>query len=259
MSENVQADEDHPVGIGTKMWRLAREIGLVLIFGLILSVLIRTFVAQVFSIPSGSMENTLKIGDRVVVQKISKFQRGDVVVFSDHAHWLSDQPQAQDRGPLGKALEFVGVLPDTGTNHLIKRVIGLPGDTVECCSTEGRLSVNGVEIPESEYLYTDAEGNMVAAADVPFKVVVPRGTMFVMGDHRNASRDSRCYLSDVSNTSYTGATAFVPTENVVGTAWVIIYPFEHGRFFSTPDAFANVPDPPPAPDRAVIEPEGVGC
>ncbi|NLT31133.1 MAG: signal peptidase I [Propionibacterium sp.] len=236
-----------------------REIVLVLFFGLLLSVLIRTFVAQVFSIPSGSMENTLQIGDRVVVQKIAGFDRGDVVVFSDHAHWLSDQPQAPERGTVGKALEFIGVLPDTGTNHLIKRVMGLPGDTVECCNTEGKLTINGEPIDEAEYLYATPEAGMVAPADVPFKVVVPEGRLFVMGDHRNASRDSRCYLSDLSNTGYTGETAFVPIENVVGTAWAIMFPFENGRFFSTPDAFAHVPDPPPAPDRAVIEPEGVGC
>lgn len=259
MGKTKQADEDLPTGRGSKLWRLTREVILVLFFGLLLSVIIRSFVAQVFSIPSGSMENTLQIGDRVIVQKIGNYQRGDVVVFSDPANWLSDHPQTPERGAVGRALEFVGILPDTGTNHLIKRVIGLPGDTVECCNTEGRLTVNGTSIDESAYLYATPETGMVAPSDVEFKVVVPKDRLFVMGDHRNASRDSRCYLSNLAINGYTGEPAFVPTRNVVGTAWAIMYPFENGRFFSTPEAFAEVPDPPPAPDRAVIEPEGVGC
>lgn len=257
MHESTSAPEEF-VGRGTVVWRLIREIVLVLILGLLLSVIIRTFVAQVFSIPSGSMENTLQVGDRVVVQKIGTFERGDIVVFSDHAGWLSAQPQTPERGPVGKALEFVGVLPDTGTNHLIKRVVGLPGDTVECCTTDGLLAINGVAIDESSYLYTTANGP-VAPADVPFKVTVPADRLFVLGDHRNASRDSRCYLGDVSLNASRGDAAFVPIRNVVGTAWAIMFPFENGRFFSTPEVYSTIPDPPSAPDRAVIEPEGVGC
>ena len=108
----------------------------------IVASLLRGFVGQMFLIPSISMENTLQVDDRVVVEKLSGIKRGQVVVFKDPGGWLTGST-ARERGPIGKAFQFVGVLPDTSTEHLIKRVIGLPGDHVVCCDAAGRLTVNG--------------------------------------------------------------------------------------------------------------------
>ena len=115
-----------------------------------------------FIIPSPSMESTLLVGDKVVVQKITDFQRGDIVVFGDPGGWLRNA-QSQERGPVGKAFEFVGVLPDTSTGHLIKRVIGMPGDKVICCDKQGLITVNGQALDETSYLYRDAAGEQVVS------------------------------------------------------------------------------------------------
>lgn len=256
------ADEDEfPVGVGTRIWRWTREILVVLVLGVLLSILLRTFVAQVFEIPSGSMENTLQVGDRVVVQKITDFHRGDVVVFADPAHWLSDQPQPDERGAFGQVLEFIGLLPDNSTGHLIKRVVGMPGDKVECCDADSRMTVNGVPVDEQEYLYVDPMTHeQVAASEFPFSVTVPEGHLFVMGDHRNASRDSRCYLNDVSLTGPKGSSAFVPVDDVVGKAWFIVFPFDRFTGFSTPSAWDHVPNSlEPPPKQAEINGAEVTC
>lgn len=242
-----------------KVGSLARELIIVVVGAIIVSSLLRAFVGQMFLIPSGSMENTLMIGDRVVVQKITDFHRGSVVVFEDPGHWLGDT-QADERGPLGQALEFVGVLPDTSTGHLIKRVIGLPGDRVKCCDTEGRISVNGQPLTETSYLYTGPDGSQVDPSDIDFEVVVPKDRIFVMGDHRNASADSRCHLSDLAVDQPKGAIAFVPIDEVVGPAFAIVAPFDRARLLKVPDTFAKVPPPAkPAPAQAVIKPAGVTC
>ena len=122
-----------------------KELLAVVIGAVIVSSLLRGFVGQMFLIPSPSMENTLVRDDRVVVEKISSIKRGQVVVFRDPGGWLNE-PAAPERGPVGKALQFIGVLPDTSTEHLIKRVIGMPGDHVVCCDTRGRISFSLVEI-----------------------------------------------------------------------------------------------------------------
>lgn len=234
------------------------ELVVIIVGALIISALLRAFVGQMFEIPSGSMEHTLDIGDRVVVSKITDFERGDVVVFTDSQQWL---PEGLDRRVgFGRALEFIGVLPSTSSNHLIKRVIGLPGDTVECCDASGRLSVNGHPLDESSYLFTD-NGVQVQPAAVEFKVVVPAERIFVMGDHRNASSDSRCHLADILNDGRPrGAAAFVPIDDVVGPAVAIAAPLDRLSLIRDPQVYEAVPDATqPAPDQAVIEPEGVGC
>ena len=248
-------------GAGRQLGSLLKEIAIVVIGAIIVSSVLRAFVAQPFVIPSGSMENTLQIQDKVVVQKVTDFSRGDVVVFVDPGNWLGSDYGAAERGPVGQALEFVGLLPDTSSQHLIKRVIGMPGDTVTCCDADQRITVNGTPLEEGAYLYRGSDGEPVAPAAVPFSVVVPAGRIFVMGDHRDDSRDSRCHLADVPyGGGPIGADAFVPVEDVVGPAFLIAAPFDRFQRIEVPDSFAAIPDADaPPPEQAVIEPQGVGC
>nr|WP_198423767.1 signal peptidase I [Microlunatus antarcticus] len=234
-----------------------RELIFVVVGALIVSSLLRAFVGQMFIIPSASMQNTLLEGDRVVVEKVIAFHRGDVVVFTDPANWLPDEPDGPE-GPLDHVLEFVGV-PTVGTGHLIKRVIGMPGDTVVCCDDSGRVTVNGVALDETAYLYTSSSGVPVAPSDFGFTVVVPRDRIFVMGDHRDLSADSRCHLTDLS-TQGRGQTAFVPISDVVGPAFAIAAPFNRAKRLHVPATFTNVPDAPaPPPESGEIKLEGAGC
>jgi signal peptidase I len=243
---------------GSYIGGVIKEGAIVIVGALVISTIIRLFVAQMFLIPSGSMENTLHRGDRVAVQKITHFQRGDVVVFSDPGGWLSET-QPVELGPVQQMLVFVGLMPDESTRHLIKRVIGLPGDTVSCCDAQGRITVNGEPLDETSYLYSGG-GGQVAPSDFDFTVTVPEGHVFVMGDHRNNSRDSRCHLLDPgADGRPDGSAAFIPVENVVGSAMWVVYPFDHWRGFSTPDTFSGVPDPPTAPSEAVVTDPGPGC
>lgn len=235
-----------------------KELAIVLVGAIIVSSLLRAFVGQMFIIPSESMENTLLEGDRVVVQKITDFHRGDAVVFRDPGGWLSE-PVA-DPGPFDRVLEFVGVPTQSTPGHLIKRVIGLPGDTVVCCDDDNRITVNGYSLDESAYLYVDSDDVQINPSDVRFKVVVPADRIFVMGDHRDVSADSRCHLSDLSSNGRKGQVAFVPLENVVGPAFGIAAPFDRTSRLHRPAVFAEVPGAAePAPSQAVIEPEGVSC
>ena len=236
-----------------------RELLLVVIGAIIVSSLLRAFVGQMFIIPSSSMENTLLIGDRVIVQKVTDFKRGDVVVFADPGGWLSGLAPPE-RGPIGKALEFVGVLPDTSTEHLIKRVIGLSGDHVVCCDARGRVRVNGETLNESGYLYSNPDGTRMNPSDVRFEVVVPKDRIFVMGDHRSVSADSRCHLSDISTSQPEGQVAFVPTQLVVGPAIAVAAPFDRAKVLHRPEVFDDIPVArKAAPTKAVIKPEGVSC
>lgn len=240
---------------GRRIYVAMREFVLVVVIALLIATLIKTFLAQMFVIPSGSMENTLQINDRVMVQKVVSYHRGDIIVFADPANWLPPAPEA---GGMQKALEFVGLLPASGSQYLIKRLIGLPGDHVACCDARGRLTVNGVALDESEYLFTDSVGNQVAPSELQFDVIVPKGHVFVMGDHRNASADSRYHLCDRVANRPQGSTAFVPQEDIQGPAMLLVFPFDRFTEFAVPAAFAKIPAPEGSPpDQAVIE--GGGC
>ena len=186
-----------------------------------------------FYIPSGSMENTLLVGDRVFVNKLTtrfgEVHRGDVVVFRDPANWLSESTAPQPTGLSGavrRALEFVGLAPSSSDDDLIKRVIGVGGDTVACCDAKGRLTVNGVPLDEP-YLYP---------GDVPseqkFKVTVPQGELWVMGDHRSVSEDSRVHIGEPGG-------GFVPEDDVVGRAFVVVWPLDRFRTLHRPDTFSQ--------------------
>jgi signal peptidase I len=243
---------------GNRGLSFLKELLIVVLGAVIVSSLLRAFVGQMFIIPSESMESTLLRGDRVVVEKITDFHRGDVVVFRDPGGWLSD-PVA-DPGPFDRLLEFVGLPTKSTPGHLIKRVIGMPGDTVVCCDHQDRITVNGYALDESSYLYTDSDNVQINPSDVRFQVVVPAGRIFVMGDHRDVSADSRCHLSDLSANGVKGEVAFVPIGNVVGPAFAVVAPFDRAARMHRPASFTDVPAAKKAaPVRPVIKPEGVSC
>jgi signal peptidase I len=197
-----------------------REFPILVIVALAVSLLIKTLLVQFFFIPSGSMENTLQIQDRVAVNKlpfISKsINRGDVVVFRDPANWLPEPYAGAENKVLAKLKEglvTVGVLPNPAKQYLVKRVIGVAGDHVICCS-KGKLTINGKETNEP-YIFA---GNKPSEMD--FNVTVPEGKIWVMGDHRGSSADSRYHQDDVNH-------GFVPVEKVTGRVFAIIWPLKH--------------------------------
>ncbi|SNC72206.1 signal peptidase I [Kytococcus aerolatus] len=191
-------------------WDALKETVVVAVLALLFAFLIKTFLVQAFFIPSGSMENTLEEGDRILVNKLSptpfEVERGDVVVFQDPGGWLP--ASTTEKSPLYKAGQFVGVLPGDGDEYLIKRVIAEGGDEVACCDAQGRVTVNGAPLEES-YVY---EGDVPSL--VEFDETVPADHVWVMGDHRSNSGDSR----------FNGP---VPMDRVTGTAFVVIWPFNH--------------------------------
>ena len=214
-----------------------REAVIVLGSALILSLLIKTFVAQAFFIPSASMESTLQVGDRVLVSRLAPgpfdVSRGDIVVFVDPGGWLPPEPAQGNevRNLLTEVGEFVGLLPANTGSHLIKRVIGLPGDTVTCCDASGRISVNGVPIDEP-YVIDGAVPSLVT-----FDYTVPADRLFVLGDNRPNSADSRFHPGDPGG-------GMVPMDNVVGVANTIIWPADRWSILRNPGAtFEQVPDP----------------
>lgn len=201
---------------------------------LVISLVIKTFFAQAFYIPSVSMEDTLEVGDRIVVNKLVPgpfdIERGDVVVFVDPGGWLS-AGAAPDPNPVERVLTWVGLLPQHAGEHLVKRVIGLPGDRVVCCDEAGRVTINGAAI-EEPYVVPGAEPSERA-----FDVTVPAEHLFVLGDNRPQSADSRY------NTGARGG-GFVPVDNVVGRVFVIVWPVGRIELLERPDAtFDDVPAP----------------
>ena len=208
-----------------------RELLTIVVAAAVLTLLVKAFVVQVYRIPSGSMENTLQIGDRVLVNKlvyhVRGIARGDVVVFSGQDSWGPDAPP-----PSGDPVVRFGddVLSDVGLHsgqtYYIKRVIGLPGDRVACC-TGGKVTVNGVPLNESSYLYP---GN--PPSTFRFSAVVPAGHVWVMGDHRSDSDDSRYHSGDPGG----GA---VPESQVVGRAFLIIWPVSQISDLPIPSTFGQ--------------------
>jgi signal peptidase I len=200
---------------------LLREFPILIVVALAVSIVIKTFLVQFFFIPSGSMENTLQINDRVAVNKVpfigKSIKRGDVVVFRDPDNWLPE-PYVGDQNKylaiVKDAFVAVGVLPNPAKQYLVKRVIGVAGDKVECCSKGKKLMINGVENDEP-YIFA---GN--TASDTNFNVTVPAGKIWVMGDHRGASADSRFHQDDINN-------GMVPTSKITGKVVGIIWPIKN--------------------------------
>jgi signal peptidase I len=249
--ESFDSDADH-LTFRQHVLAFFKELTAVVLGAVIVASLLRGFVGQMFLIPSISMENTLQVGDRVVVEKLSGIKRGEVVVFSDPGGWLTGI-STRERGPIGKAFQFVGVLPDPSTEHLIKRVIGLPGDHVICCDPADRLTINGRALDEASYLGTGPDGVQVPPSAIRFDVVVPRGHFLVMGDNRDHSRDSRCHLNDMQGGATKGQNAFVSQDQVIGRAIAVVWPFDRRHSLPIPDTFETVPSgSQPVPDVAMI-------
>jgi signal peptidase I len=249
--DSTDSDPEH-LSFSQHVLAFFKELTAVVVGAVIVASLLRGFVGQMFLIPSVSMENTLQVDDRVLVEKVTSVKRGEVIVFEDPGGWLTGTTP-RERGPIAKAFQFVGVLPDTSTEHLIKRVIGVPGDRVICCDEAGRLTANGRALDETSYLVIAPYGAPIRPSAIKFDVVVPAGHFFVMGDNRDHSRDSRCHLNDVQGGLAKGQNAFVSEDLVVGHALAVVWPFDRRHRLPVPDTFDTVPaGTQPAPDLARI-------
>ncbi len=236
--ENADAGEEsqssgRPAGQGSARRHMPfwQELALLLSIALVLAIGIKALFVQAFYIPSGSMNDTLVFNDRILVQKVSYWgsaapQRGDIVVFADPGGWLDNAQAPQPRNALAKGLELFGLFPTGG--HLVKRVIGVGGDTVACCDKRGRVSVNGTALHEQDYL---AAGEQPSA--ITFEQEVPEGHLWVMGDNRSQSADSRVHLGDPGG-------GFVPEENVVGKVFSVVWPLGHLKMIDRPDTYEAV-------------------
>ncbi|RMI06684.1 signal peptidase I [Cellulomonas triticagri] len=212
-----------------------RETAIVLVSALVLSWLVKTFLAQAFFIPSASMHDTLLEGDRVLVNKLAPgpfdVHRGDIVVFADPGGWL-DQQAAPRTNVVQDALIAVGLVPQQSEDHLIKRVIGLPGDTVASAGGGSPVTVNDEPLDESAYLAPS-----VGPSQRAFEAVVPPDSIWVMGDNRPQSADSRAHQGDPGG----GA---VPIADVVGVAFVTAWPLDRFGMLRNPgEVFEDVPAP----------------
>ena len=200
---------------------LLKELPFLVVVALVASLFIKSFLVQFFYIPSGSMENTLQVQDRVAVNKIpfisKSIDRGDVVVFRDPDNWLPEIVDYDTNKYLSivkSALVAVGVLPNPAKQYLVKRVIGVAGDRIVCCTKDDKLTINGVEVDEP-YIFA---GNK--PSEMTFDVTVPEGKIWVMGDHRGASADSRYHQEDINK-------GFIPISKVSGRVFAVIWPFKN--------------------------------
>jgi len=204
--------------------RFVRDLIIIFLAALLISFLIKTFLVRSFYIPSASMENTLQINDRIIVNelvpKVTSIKRGDVIVFKDPGGWLTGEAQTSSTtgNPVVDGIQWfltqVGLGTQDSDDHLIKRVIGLPGDKVACCNAFGQMTVNGVPLDEP---YTKLPAGVTRESQNDFSVTVPAGSLWVEGDNRYNSADSRLQTGTPSK-------GFVPESDVVGRAFVITWP-----------------------------------
>ena len=210
---------------------LLRELPILVILALLVSLLIKSFLVQFFYIPSGSMENTLQIKDRVAVNRVpfigNNVSRGDVIVFRDPAGWLPEASSVDGNrvtNAIREGLVIVGVIPNPEKQYLVKRVIGVAGDKV--VAKDQVLTINGKPTNEP-YIFS---GN--TPSDTDFNITVPEGKVWVMGDHRGASGDSRVHQDDVNN-------GMVPVEKITGRVIATIWPLSQIGFISSQDPLSS--------------------
>ncbi|MFC5914031.1 signal peptidase I [Streptomyces pulveraceus] len=250
MEQNADAGTDgDAAGDGKKVRKQRpfwKELPLLIVIALVLALLIKTFLVQAFSIPSDSMQNTLQRGDRVLVDKLTPWfgsepERGEVVVFHDPDNWLAGEPTPESN-VVQDFLSFIGLMPSSKEKDLIKRTIAVGGDTVECAKG-GPVKVNGKALDEP-YIFP---GNS-ACDDKPFgPFKVPEGKIWVMGDHRQNSWDSRYHTEDATK-------GFVPVKDVVGRAVVVAWPINRWATLPVPDTF----DQPGIGAAAALAPGALG-
>ncbi|GAA2179784.1 hypothetical protein GCM10009847_15260 [Leucobacter tardus] len=204
-----------------------RDLVVILLLAFLISFLLKTFLVRSFFIPSSSMEDTLQVDDRILVNQLvpgmMDVKRGDIVVFQDPGGWLNAPPSEPPTG-FEWVLQSVGLAADTSHEYVVKRVIGVGGDRVACCDANGKITVNGVPIDEP-YLKLP-EG--APASELEFDVTVPEGSVWVMGDNRNASKDSR-YNQDQPGDG------FVPEEEIVGRAFLLNWPLNRFGVLHNPE------------------------
>jgi signal peptidase I len=244
-SGEPEPDPSAPVAKAKKKKSFGRELLTIVVAAAILTLLVKAFVIQVYRIPSASMENTLQIGDRVLVNKVvyhfRDIARGDIIVFSGQDSWGPDAPPPTSN-PVVRVFDDVlsGLGLHSDQTYYIKRVIGLPGDHVACC-TDGKVTVNGVPLNEGQYLFP---GN--PPSTFKFSAIVPSGHLWVMGDHRSDSDDSRYHPGDPGG----GA---IPENEVVGRAFLIIWPPSQLRDLPIPTTFQQAALHAGAAGAAVLE------
>ena len=217
-----------------------RELPILIVVALAIALVIKTFVVQPFYIPSSSMENTLRVGDKVLVNKLvyhfRSIEPGDIIVFNGVGSWNpAPPPSTPAHDPVVRAYDatlkplfhsIAGLFgTPVGQTDYIKRVIGVPGDRVACCNAQGLVTVNGVPLHESSYLYPGA-----VPSEIRFNIVVPPGRLWVMGDNRTVSDDSRLRMTDPGHGT-------VPESQVVGRAFLIVWPLSHWRVLPIPSTF----------------------
>jgi signal peptidase I len=238
ITRDERANSETPQSRRRSLLLFLRDLVVIFVVAVLVSFLIKTFLIRSFFIPSQSMEMTLVQDDRIIVNQLvpelTAIERGDVVVFKDPGGWLPARVE-EEQQPVVAAVDwflaFVGLSAPDSNDHLVKRVIGLPGDTVACCNALGQVTVNGVPLDEP-YVALPPGETKVSRDD--FEVVVPEGSLWVMGDNRYNSKDSRY------NTE-TPLEGFVPIDNVVGRAVVVSWPISNWTVLDNyPEVFAGV-------------------